>query len=81
MNPNSYTWKEKKGKLKKNEGVVTGWETNKLNGSSMSITFSMSSQLWLDIHITDEMKKFIVSSVTLTKGRKTNYIQLYTMLS
>jgi len=46
----------------------------------MSITFSMSSQLWLDIVITDEMKQFVIASRTVNKGRKLNYIQLYNKL-
>ena len=64
----------KKGK---NTGAKTGWETETLNGSSMSITFSMSSQLWIDLHITEEMKQFIVGSCSVKIGRKYNYIQLY----
>ena len=37
----------------------------------------MSSQLWIDLNITEEMKKFIVGSCTVNIGRKYNYIQLY----
>ena len=47
----------------------------------MSITFSMSSQLWIDINITDEVKKFIISSCKVNTGKKYNYIQLYEMLN
>jgi hypothetical protein len=81
FNPASYTWSPKLGKQGKNKGEVTGWETNQCNGSSMSITFSMSSQLWIDVHITEEMKKFIIGSATAKKGRKYNYIKLYDMFS
>jgi hypothetical protein len=77
LNPASYTWHPKLGKIGKNKGATTGWETERLNGSSMSITFSMSSQLWIDVNITEEMKKFIVGSCTVNRGRKYNYIQLY----
>ncbi len=77
LNPSSYVWHPKLGKTGKNKGVITGWETDPMNGSSMSITFSMSSQLWMDIHITDELKKYIVGSCSVTRGRKYNYIQLY----
>jgi hypothetical protein len=80
FNPASYKWSLKTGKLGKNKGETVGWETDVINGSSMSITFSMSSQLWLDIKITDEMKKFIVGSCQVNKGRKYNYIQLCEML-
>jgi hypothetical protein len=65
------------GKKGKNTGAKTGWETDSLNGSSMSITFSMSSQLWIDLHITEEMKQFIIGSCRVNIGRKYNYIQLY----
>lgn len=77
FNPSSYTWTPKIGKQGKNKGSTTGWETDIIGGSSMSITFSMSSQLWLEIVITEEMKKFIISSCKVNKGRKLNYIQLY----
>lgn len=77
FNPSSYKWIPKVGKQGKNKGSTTGWETDTIGGSSMSITFSMSSQLWLDIVITEEMKKFIISSCKVNKGRKLNYIQLY----
>jgi hypothetical protein len=43
----------------------------------MSITFSMSSQLWIDIAITEEMKQFIIGSARVQRGKKYNYIQLY----
>ena len=77
FNPASYTWRPKLGKVGKNKGAVTGWETNVRDGSSMSITFSMSSQLWMDIHVTEEMKKWLIHSSRVKMGRKYNYIQLY----
>jgi len=77
VNPASYTWTPRLGKTKKNQDEVTGWQTNMVNGSSMSITFSMSSQLWMFVNITDDMKKFVVGSCLVPKGRKYNYIQLY----
>lgn len=77
LNPASYNWRPKLGKTGKNKDTVVGWETDLLNGSSMSITFSMSSQLWIDVNITEEMKKFIVGSCHVNRGRKYNYIQLY----
>jgi hypothetical protein len=73
LNPSSYKWHLKKG----NKSIETGWETEKLNGSSMSISFSMSSQLWINLNITEEMKKFIVGSCIVNIGKKYNYIQLY----
>lgn len=80
FNPSAYIWSPKVGKHGKNKGSITGWETNSIDGSRMSITFSMSSQLWLDITITDEMKQFVIASCTVNKGRKLNYIQLYNKL-
>ncbi len=77
LSPASYKWRPKLGKTGKNKGDIVGWETDVLNGSSMSITFSMSSQLWVDIKITEEMKQFIVGSCNVNRGRKYNYIQLY----
>jgi hypothetical protein len=77
LNPGSYTWRPSLGKTAKNKGEITGWETNELNGSSMSITFSMSSQLWMKFHVTEEMKKYIVGSCRVNVGRKYNYIQLF----
>lgn len=77
LDPSSYKWHAKIGKNGKNKSLETGWETNTINGSSMSITFSMSSQLWIDLHITEEMKQFIIGSCSVKIGRKYNYIQLY----
>lgn len=77
LNPTYYKWHPKLGKTGKNKGATTGWETDLLNGSSMSITFSMSSQLWINVNITEEMKKFVVGSCRVNRGRKYNYIQLY----
>lgn len=77
LNPSSYNWIPKVGKRGKKKGSTIGWETNKMEGSSMSIEFSMSSQLWIEIVITEEMKQFIIASCKVTKGKKLNYIQLY----
>jgi hypothetical protein len=77
FNPASYGWTPKTGKIGKNKGAITGWETNDVLGSSMSITFSMSSQLWLHIEITEEMLAFRIASCTVEKKRRLNYIQLF----
>jgi hypothetical protein len=77
LNPSSYSWSPKIGKTGKNKGTITGWETNLLNESSMAITFSMSSQLWINLKITDKLKKFIIGSCLINRGRKYNYIELY----
>lgn len=77
FNPAFYKWTPKIGKQGKKKNLIIGWETDTLAGSSMSITFSMSSQLWINIVITEEMKKFIMSSCIVKQQRKLNYIQLY----
>jgi hypothetical protein len=81
LDPSTYTWSQKLGKIGRNKGSVTGWETDVIDGSSMSITFSMSSQLWINVAITEELKKNIIASVTINKGRNLNYIQLCDMLT
>ena len=77
LNPVSYNWYPKIGKIGKNKDAITGWETDRVNGSSMSISFSMSSQLWIYVNITEDIKKYIVGSCIVNHGRKYNYIQLY----
>lgn len=80
LNPASYNWRPKIGKTGKNRDAITGWETDTFNGSCMSITFSMSSQLWIHVNITDDLIKYIVGSCIINRGRKYNYIQLCDML-
>jgi len=67
FNPYNFVWVPTIGKRGKNTGKQVGWNTtsniNELNGS-MSITFSMSSQLWINLKVTEEMKQFIVASAT-----------------
>jgi hypothetical protein len=81
LDPSQYIWTQKIGKTGKNKGISTGWQTNIIDGSSMSITFSMSSQLWMDIMVTEDMQKYLISSAIATKGSTYNYIQLYDMFS
>ncbi len=77
VNPTSYTWSPMLGKIGKNKGGVTGWETNVVDGSSMNIKFSMSSQLWMNVNITDAMKEYLVASCRASRNPKYNYITLY----
>lgn len=77
LNPASYNWYPQIGKNGKNKDAVIGWKTNTLDGSYMSITFSMSSQLWIHINITEDMKKHIVGSCIVNRKRMYNYIELY----
>jgi hypothetical protein len=76
LDPALYTWHPKIGKNK----AITGWETEPMNGCKMSVTFSMSSQLWIKLVVTEELKKCIVASCTVNRTRKINYIQLYESL-
>lgn len=80
FNPASYTWSPAIGKQGKKKNTQIGWTTNEINGCSMSITFSMSSQLWMTIAITDDIKKFIIASATVTCQPKYNYIDLFDKL-
>ena len=77
LNPASYIWEPTIGKQGKNKDCQVGWHTNILNGCKMSITFSMSSQLWLHIEITEDIKKFIIASVEVNNIPKYNYISFY----
>jgi len=81
LSPECYSWEPMMGQRGKKTGEQVGWKTNDINGSKMSITFSMSSQLWLTVAVTDELKEFIVSSCTVSKKTKFNYSQIYDMFS
>jgi hypothetical protein len=80
LDPAAYTWEPMIGKTGKNKDAQVGWKTNEIHGCTMKITFSMSSQLWIHIEMTDDIKKFIVSSTTSSNVPKYNYIDLLTKL-
>jgi len=80
LNPFGYSWKPMIGKRGSHHGEIIGWETNTLDGSSMSITFNMSSQLWLNLALTEELKKYRIASTIVNPYNKYNYIQLYNEL-
>ena len=42
----------------------------------MSVTFSMSSQLWIHIEMTEEIKKFIIATSIVENKPKYNYMDL-----
>jgi hypothetical protein len=77
LNPNSYTWEKKFGKKENNKKDQIGWYTNQIVGSKMEINFSMSSQLWISLSVTDEIKKFIIASTIVNNIPKFNYNQLF----
>jgi hypothetical protein len=81
FNPESYNWIPMFGQRGKKIGEQIGWKTNEINGSKMSITFSMSSQLWLSISVTDDLKSFIMSSCKVNKKTLFNYSEIYEMFS
>lgn len=67
FNPGNFKWEPVIGKRGKNTGKQVGWETtNSISGvdASMSISFSMSSQLWIQLKVTEELKSFIVATTT-----------------
>ena len=76
LDPSSYTWEPTFGKRGKNKDAQVGWNTNEINGCKMSVTFSMSSQLWMHINMSEEIKQFIVASSNVNKTPSFNYIQL-----
>ena len=74
FNPTSSDWVPTLGKRGKNKGNQIGWETK---DKSMSITFVMSSQLWIFLKVTDELKQFIVATATYDGAKpKLDYITL-----
>lgn len=81
LDPAAYTWEPTIGKRGKNKDAQVGWNTNEINGCKMSITFSMSSQLWMHIEMTEDMKKFIVASTTVSNKPLYNYIELVDKLA
>jgi hypothetical protein len=81
LNPSSYTWEPTIGKRGKNKDAQVGWHTNEINGCKMSITFSMSSQLWIHIEMTEDIKKFIIASAEVKNKPIYNYIDILDKLS
>jgi len=76
----SYDWVPKIGKRGKNKGCQVGWNTNRINGCCMTITFSMSSQLWMHIKNTEELKDFVVASCSVSNKAEYGYIDLFDAL-
>ena len=77
LDPSAYTWEPTMGKRGKNKDTQVGWHTNELNGCKMSINFSMSSQLWIHVELSEELQEFIIASSTVDCNPKFNYIELY----
>jgi hypothetical protein len=81
LDPASYTWEPTIGKRGKNKDSQVGWNTNVINGCKMSITFSMSSQLWIHLEMTEEIRQFIIASTTVENKPKYNYMELLDKLT
>lgn len=82
FNPESYKWSPMYGQIGKKKDEQIGWKTNEVNGSKMSISFVLSSQLWLSIAVTDDLRKFIVSSCKVNTTKPLfNYSEIYEMFS
>ena len=76
LNPHQYIWSYSIGQRGRYAGQVIGWESNVVNGSSMSIRFNMSSQLWTKLHVTPEMKQYRIASCVVNRHRRLSYIEL-----
>ncbi len=76
LDPSSYNWEPTIGKKGKKKDTQVGWSTNEINGCKMSIVFSMSSQLWINIEMTESIKKFIIAKAIVESKPKYNYIDL-----
>ena len=79
--PETYKWEKMTGQRGRKTGEIVGWKTDTVNGSKMSISFSMSSQLWITLSVTEQLKEFIVASVTVKKQAKLNYIDIFNLHS
>jgi hypothetical protein len=76
LDPSSYIWEPTIGKRGKNKDTQVGWNTNMIDGSKMSITFSMSSQLWIHIEMTEDIKKYIIASAEVSSKPDFNYLDI-----
>ena len=86
FNPYSYEWEPMMGKRGKNKDCQVGWSTKELlgldsgtgsgSGCKMTITFSMSSQLWIHVVMTEEIRSFIIASCVVENTPKYNYMDL-----
>lgn len=81
LDPYSYTWEPAIGKRGKNKDAQVGWKTNEINGCRMEITFSTSSQLWIHVTMSEEIKNFIVAGATIENKPKYNYMDLVDKLN
>jgi hypothetical protein len=81
LNPETYTWVPTVGAKGKKKDSTIGWRTNMVDGSWMSISFSMSSQLWINFHITEAYRAYKMASAVGPKERKYTYSELALILN
>lgn len=80
VSPETYTWEKTYGKTARTEGIFTGWKTNTVDGSSMFITFSMSSQLWMKVDLTN-MDEYIRESIVVSPKPVMDYAALAALVA
>jgi hypothetical protein len=80
LDPAFYEWSPMIGKKGKNKDLQLGWNTNEINGCKMCIKFSMSSQLWISLKMSKELRQFIIASSEVSTQPKYNYIDLLDIL-
>lgn len=71
-------WSER---LNKEGTKVVSWVTDEVNGVQMSVTKSMSNQLWIKLNKEIFQDHCVVDALTIDKACLTNYALLYDMLS
>ena len=81
LNPETYTWVPTTGAKGKKKDCTIGWRTNVVDGSWMSISFSMSSQLWMNFNITEKHAEYKMASATAPKQRRYTYSELVGLLA
>jgi len=81
FDPAAFIWHPSFGTKGKKKGMQVGWKTNEVDGSSMSVSFSMSSQLWLAVFLTEQMKQaFLIGTVSCGPAIM-DYITLHKQLT
>jgi len=75
LNPFNYNWTTSYSV--KNNNII-GYKTNEINENKMMIYFSMSSQLWIKLNIS-EIDKYLISETYINLD-EINFIQNYSQL-
>lgn len=78
FDPAQYNWTLQEGKTARTRDATTGWTTDTIDGSSMKVTFSMSSQLWIHVNLLPSvMQDFVVGECSVRVGRTMDYVSLF----